>query len=448
MRRYLIISLILILSAVPLLAEDWLTIYNDDLSLIRSQFELNLKSGFQNYSYDDITSRIMPTSVIVSSTVEGFQVAEQNYEYDLAGKWQIMAKYLDKEVEILTKSEARVVGTLKFFDGNSYGISEKGSGKLIVVSDEKTQMVSLSKLPDNFYVKPTLRWTLKSPQSGKIPVQLTYLSGGFSWDVAYNTVWDGDKLIFNSWVTINNTSGRAFTDVNLKLIAGDINRYYDRYAGGRGKYAFGMVEDAVMMDAMPEFEAKEFHDFHMYTLNQKASFADKQSKQMELFPTKEISAQGIYEYHTWDSGVKSIIRFTNNRESGIGEALPKGVIKVYKQDTDGNLEFIGEDGIDHTARYEEVSINTGKAFDLAGSTMERNRTNLGKNVYERDLQVTLKNNSKEEKTIHVIHRMDGNTRLVQQDYDPVIDSNNKATFTIKIQPDTIITFGFRERTEY
>lgn len=44
--------------------------------------------------------------------------------------------------------------------------------------------------------------------------------------------------------------------------------------------------------------------------------------------------------------------------------------------------------------------------------------------------------------------MDGNTRLVQQDYDPVIDSNNKATFTIKIQPDTIITFGFRERTEY
>ena len=76
MRRYLIISLILFITAVPLLAEDWLTIYNDDLSLVRSQFELNLKSGFQNYSYDDITSRIMPTSVIVSSTVEGFQVAE------------------------------------------------------------------------------------------------------------------------------------------------------------------------------------------------------------------------------------------------------------------------------------------------------------------------------------------------------------------------------------
>jgi hypothetical protein len=158
----------------------------------------------------------------------------------------------------------------------------------------------------------------------------------------------------------------------------------------------------------------------------------------------------MYDYYTWASGIQSVIKFKNTEENGIGKPLPKGVIKVYKQDTDGNLEFIGEDSIKHTSKNEEVSINTGTAFDLVGSTMVKDQREVGKNVSERTIQVTLRNNSAELKKINVIHQMGGNSRILEVTgnfkYD--LDTNNKATFEIPVRADEQVILTFRERTEY
>lgn len=442
------LALILLLLASLAWAEDWITIYNDDLSLVRSNFELDLEQGRQKYNFDDITSRIESKSVIVHSLDGGVRVAEQNYEFDLAGKHQIIAKYIEKEVELLTIEEIQVRGILKFYDGSSYGVLEKGTDKLLVVPDKEIQILRLAELPSNFYTKPTLHWSLIADRTGSHPVQLTYLTGGFSWDVTYNSVWDEKNLAVNSWVTIKNTSGRAFEDVNLKLIAGDVNKVQDYYYRSKDMYMDQAMEAGSM--AAPSFEEKAFHDFHMYTLDQKVSFANNQTKQIELYPTQNVNAEAVYEYATWASGVNSVIKFKNTEENGIGKPLPKGVIKVYKQDTDGNLEFIGEDRIDHTGRNEEVTIKTGTAFDLVGSTMVRNQTQISKNISERSIQITLRNNSTEAKTINVIHQMGGNSRIisVQDDHEYTVDTNNKVTFEIPVQSDGQVILTFRERTEY
>lgn len=448
MARKICLAMLLLLFAAAAFAEDWITIYNDDLSLVRSNFELKLQKGRQEINFDDITSRIMPASVIVRSLGGGVRVAEQNYEYDLAGKWQIMAKYLDKEVTLITNEDAKLTGVLKFFDGSSYGLIESSTNRLLVVSDAETQIIQLASLPDNFYTKPTLHWSLIADKKADYPIQLSYLSGGFSWDVTYNCVWDEKILAANSWVTINNRSGRAFKDVNLKLIAGDINRVYDEYGyGGMGRLK-EEAYDMAMTEAAPAFEEKAFHDFHMYTLDQKVSFANNQTKQIALYPTQNVKATAVYEYSLWGGGVISIIRFKNTEENGIGKALPKGTIKVYKQDTDGNLEFIGEDRINHTGRNEEVTITTGKAFDLVGSTLVKDQQTISRSVSERTIQVTLRNNSRDIKTIDVIHYLGSNARIVAQDIKPEIDSNNKATFKVELRPDSEQIFSFRERTEY
>ena len=445
-----IILLLAILSLTSLVfAEDWLTIYNDDLSLVRSNFDLDLEKGIQEYNFDDITSRIESASVIVNSLNGMVRVAEQNYEYDLAGKYQIIAKYINREVQLLTKDNSRVLGTLKFYDGSSFGILEEGTGRLLVVADSETQIIQLAELPSNFYTKPTLHWNLIADAKSKHPVQMTYLTGGFNWDVTYNSVWDGKNLAVNSWVTIQNQSGKAFDNVNLKLMAGDVNRVRDKYYGyNRDIYAEAtMAYDA---GAAPSFEEKAFHDFHMYTLDQKVSFANNQTKQIALYPTQNVKATGVYEYATWSNGVKSLIRFKNTEENGIGKPLPKGTIKVYKQDTDGNLEFIGEDSIDHTGKNEEVTINTGSAFDLVGSTMVRDQREINKYISERTIQITLRNNSAELKKINVIHQMGGNARIleVRDNFKYTLDTNNKATFEISIRPDEQLILSFVERTEY
>lgn len=430
-------------------AEDWITIYNDDLSLVRSNFELELQAGRQDYNFDNITSRIDAPSVIVHSLGGGVRVAEQNYEYDLAGKSQIIAKYIEREVELLTKDDERVIGTLKFYDGSSFGVLEKGSDRLMVVSDSETQIIKLAELPSNFYTKPTLHWSLLADKAGKHPIQLTYLTGGLSWNVTYNCVWDEKKLALNSWVTITNQSGKAFDDVTLKLIAGNVNRVYNDY----GYYNNRKEMADVMMSAgsaAPSFDEKAFHDFHMYTLDQKVSFANNQTKQLEMYPPMNVNASQVYEYNSWGGGVSSIIKFKNTEENGIGKPLPKGTLKVYKKDSDGNSEFIGEDSINHTSKNEEVRITTGTAFDLVASTLVRDQKDLGKNVSERTIQITLRNNSADLKTITVVHQLGGNSRIlsVQDNYKYNIDTNNKVTFEIPVQPDKQVILSFTERTEY
>ncbi len=443
--KHILLALALSLVLLPLLAEEWITIYNDDLSLVRSRFELDLQNGRQEYNFDDITNRINPASVIV--TGGGIRVAEQNYEYDLAGKYQIMAKYLDREVMVITKDQSKLRGILKFTDGSSIGIIENGTGRLLVISDSETQWIQLAELPANFYTKPTLHWSLIAPKAGKYPVQMTYLSGGFSWDVTYNTVWDEKTLLLNSWVTINNRSGRAFDDVNLKLIAGDVNQVYTGY-NGAGMAADRMKVSAAYEAAAPSFEEKAFHDFHMYTLDQKVSFANNQTKQLELYAPQNVKATAQYEYPVYSNGVKSMIKFKNTAENGAGKPMPKGTIKVYKQDTDGNLEFIGEDSIDHTSKNEEVAINTGTAFDLMASTRVKEQKQVSQRVTERLIQVTLKNNSETKKTINITHQLDTNTTLIQSDLKYTKDSNDKVTFTTDVDPSKELIFTFKERSEY
>jgi len=429
-------------------AEDWLTIYNDDLSLVRSSFDLELNKGRQEYNFDDITSRIEPASVIVSSAKNEIIIAEQNYEYDLAGTMQIMRKYIERPISVLTKDQTLYEGTLKFFDSSTLGLVEEPGKKLVLVSYAEVQSVRLAELPANFYTKPTLHWGLIAPQKGKYPLMLSYLSGGFSWNVTYNTVWDGKNLLLNSWVTINNTSGRAFENVNLKLIAGEVNKireqYYDMMQG-RAK-AGGMAYE-MSADAAPAFEEKAFHDFHMYTLDQKVSFANNQTKQIQLFPVKNVTAKGKYEYTTFGDGVQSIINFKNVEEQGLGLPLPKGVIKVYKQDSDKNLEFIGEDEINHTSRNDEVNIRTGKAFDLVAKTIVTDQKSIPNRISERTMKVTVRNNSKETKTIEVIHHTNANSKILHTDrkYET---KDNKNTFTLEIAADKEAIIVFTERTEW
>lgn len=448
MKRGIMLLLASIMVLGSLMGADWITIYNDDLSMVRSTFDLDLNAGRQEYNYPDITSRIEPASVIVTSENGMVRIAEQNYEYDLAGKAQIMAKYIDKEVTVMTKNQASVYrGIMKFYDGSSIGIIESRTDRLLILSESEVEVIQLAELPSNFYTKPTLHWSLIAPKAAKYPAMMTYLTGGFSWNVAYNAVWDEKTLALNSWVTIQNYSGKAFNDVTLKLIAGEVNKvrnnYYDEVATMAGA---GMMMDKV--SEAPSFEEKAFHDFHMYTLDQKVSFADKQTKQLELYPLQNVTANAVYEYQVYGNGILSLIKFKNTEANGLGKPLPKGNFKIYKKDTDGNLEFIGEDSIDHTSKNEEISLTTGKAFDLVGNTIVKDSRTISNRVSERTIQVTLRNNSALKKTINVIHYLNSNTRILSASVKYSQDENLKVTFPIQIEPDKEVVFTFNERSEY
>ncbi|MDY6915010.1 MAG: DUF4139 domain-containing protein, partial [Candidatus Cloacimonadota bacterium] len=352
--------LILLLVASTWLIATQLTVYNDNFALVKDNLKIELPKGIVDYNFSDIPSTIEANSVIFTSQNKNLTMVAQNFEFDLASYNAILNKYIGKPIRLNTKTERKFNGKLQFFDNNSLGILEETTGELIIINRQEIVNIDLSQLPENFYLKPTLHWKFQSPAFSNYQCEISYLCKNITWEITYNTVWDEKELTINSWVTLTNNSGKSFNDTNLKLIAGEVRKLsetrYSAYKNGRA-----LTESA----SIPEFEEKSFHDFHLYTLSEKVNIKNKQTKQLQLFPTTTVKANSKYVYSTYSNKIASLIIFQNTKKAGLGIPLPKGNLKVYKKDKiDDQLEFIGEDKMEHTAKDEEIEITTGFAFDL------------------------------------------------------------------------------------
>src|SRR5438876_5222335 len=98
--------------------------------------------------------------------------------------------------------------------------------------------------------------------------------------------------------------------------------------------------------------------------------------------------------------------FKNADANHLGIPLPKGKLRFYRRDTDGHLEFVGENTIDHTPADETIRLYTGNAFDVVG---ERKRTEFhvdarGHN-FDETFEIKVRNHKKEAVQIRVVERL-------------------------------------------
>lgn len=97
----------------------------------------------------------------------------------------------------------------------------------------------------------------------------------------------------------------------------------------------------------------------MYTLARRVDLNESSRKQIEFIPTAyNVNLDKFYKLSVSAGGsaqnnipAKGTVKFLNSKSNGLGIALPKGTIRVFKSDpADNSLEFIGEDSINHTPR--------------------------------------------------------------------------------------------------
>mgnify|MGYP006278234389 CR=1 FL=1 len=444
MKKYVFI--IMLLCFCIIWANDQVTIYNDNFALVRSNLDLNLRRGLQDYYLDDIPSSIEANSIIIKAEDNDFEIFSQNYEYDLANTNKILNKYLNKEISISTENDNNFIGKLQFNDSQYIGILANTTQELQLINKEEIRNINLTKLPDNFFLKPTLHWKIITDKKDTYPVSYSYICSNMKWNTTYNAVWNEEKKILdmNSWVTIDNTSGKAYEDVKLKLVAGEVKKITQmRDQRVELKYAKRMATAA-----KPEFEEKAFHDFHLYTLSEKVTINNNQTKQITLFQPKNIKAKPIYEYRTGTDKVKSIIQFMNSKNAGLGIPLPKGIVKVYKRDTDDNLEFIGEDNLEHTPIEEEVKITTGSSFDVIPETVTLDKRKISRQKWEKKMKVSINNHSKKDKEVTVSHNLSGDWKIYNENFDYKKKSAYEIEFTKLIPAGKEIEFTWTEISAY
>lgn len=397
-----------------------LTVYNDNLGLVKDTRVLELKAGSQEIRFDDVAAQIDATSVHFRALDHPSDVSlfEQNFQYDLADADRLLQRYLGQNVTVQPKGDgpgaAAVGGTLLSFDPLSLVLrSERG---VSILNRGEIRSVNLADLPGGLVVRPTLVWNVAARNAGREGVEVSYLTGGIGWHAEYVAVVNADdtRLDLTGWVSIDNQSGATYENAKLKLVAGDVHRAQPEfYPGPVGRMTLQAV------DAAPKFQEESFFEYHLYALDQPATVRDRETKQLSLFPQ---AATGIVKKMTYDGerrpkDVVVSVEFTNAKSAGLGMPLPKGTVRVYKQAKDGAQEFVGEDRIDHTATDEKVRLTLGNAFDVVGERVQTDAQRVDDRTMKRTIRIELRNRKETPVTVSAIEHLYGTWTVTEKSHD-------------------------------
>jgi len=461
-------SILLVAGAlVPAIAtaESALTIYNQNFAVVRDTVPLDLKSGVNEVRYPDATAQVEPDSVILRDPTgkHSLQILEQNYRNDPVTQELLLSLFEGKTIDFETLRLKDNTQTREIIPGKiirSGYVPGGGPVQPIIEVNGKLQF-SLPGQPlfpdlgDDTVLKPTLNWLLQSDKPGKFDAEVNYITGGFTWEADYNLVSPekGDTVDLIGWVTMNNQSGKTFHDAKIKLMAGDVNKIQPQSfgSGGGGAYRLAMAE------AAPAVTEKAFDEFHLYSVARPTTLRDRETKQVEFVHAENFVARTIYVYdgssdYRFYGGLNesqgygtegnkkvSVMReFVNAETNHLGIALPAGKLRFYRRDADGQMEFVGEDRIDHTPRNETIRVTTGNAFDLVGERKQTSfRVDTGDKWMDESFEIKLRNRKKEPVEIRVVEHLYrwNNWEITQKSDDFKKTDSQTIEFRVPVKPD-------------
>ncbi|MET0261990.1 MAG: DUF4139 domain-containing protein [Rariglobus sp.] len=444
---------------LSLTAGPALTIYNQNFAVVRETIPFDLKAGVNLVNFAGVTTQLEPDSVVLrdASGKVALRILEQSYRSDAASQGLLLSLNEGKEIDFLVTDQngKEYVVTGKIIR-SGYKAGGEASTPIIEVGGKLRFSLPgqpiFPSLGDGAILQPTLSWQLNAESAAKVNAELGYITGGMSWQAAYNFVAPekGDQVDIVGWITVNNNTGKTFDDASIKLMAGDVNRVQPQ--GGQKN------DPRVMMMARAEVAdvtEKAFDEFHLYSLPRNVTLRDQETKQVEFLRATGVTAPQLYIYDQQKYGdkVATVREFKNTKENGgLGLPLPKGRTRFYRQDdADGRLEFVGENNIDHTARNETVRIYTGDVFDIA---VERKATDskLSNRDDQREeaFEITLRNRKAEAVEVRVtehFYRWPNWTLVQQSDPSEKIDAQS-AEFRVKLKPDEEKKITYRVRYDW
>jgi len=434
------------------------TIYNSNVGLVKDTRLIDLKPGIHELKFMDVAAKIDPTTVHIKSLLNGssLSVLEQNYEYDLLSPQKLLEKFVGQKVQLATinpetKKEEIVEATLLSTQGgNIFQIGDK-------IHVGHPGRIVLSRIPENLISQPTLVWMLENKFSKPQKLEASYLTSGINWKADYVAVLNRlDTLTdVTGWVTIDNKSGATYQNALLKLVAGDIHRVQPEM---KMDYARPM---AAAKEASQQFKEESFFEYHLYTLDRRTTVKDNQTKQMTLLDANQVPIKKLflfsghpqYYYSRYDQRsakqkVGVFLELENTKKNNLGMPLPKGTIRVYKEDKDGSLQFAGEDRIDHTPKDEKFKIKIGEAFDVVGDKVQTEYKHLGSNLYEVAFEVSLRNHKKEDIKVLVEEPIPGDWEMLSNTHPYEKLSAHLIRFDVPVAKDKEVKVKYRIRFRY
>lgn len=442
-----------------------ITIYNNDLALVKDQRKIELSAGNLSLAFRDVSARMRPeTALMRSLSAPGrLTVLEQNFDFDLLTPQSLLDKYVGRSVHVIrtnatTGQETSELATV--LASNNGTILKMGQR----IETGVPGRLVFDEVPAKLRDRPTLVMQIANNGAAQQDVELSYLTSGLSWKADYVVELNAndDKLDISGWVTLTNASGATYNQAQLQLVAGDVHRVLPQYQ----PTSMAMLAAPSPVARKSSLAEETLFEYHLYTLDRPTTIAENQTKQVALLSAsqvpvqKELLLKGSDYYYQSSAGelgqkikIGVFIEFDNKEYAHLGMPLPKGVVRVYKKDTQGNAQFIGEDRIDHTPRNEKVRLKLGDAFDV---TADKKQTHfkripgVGKfnDSFESAYEIIIKNAKKEAVTVTVQEPMPGDWQVLSENLPHTKGSSNTASWKVRVPPESSTQLSYRALVRY
>ena len=432
-----------------------LSIYNQDLALVKDIRPASLNNGLNEVIFDGVASQIQAETAIIYG--DGIKVNEQNYSYNLMSYDNFINQSIGQTVRTVQLNpengeniydNAKLIGyangkpILRF----SYGIESDFPGRVV-----------FEDVPAGMSNKPTLEAKLDVSKGGNQNLYLAYLTSGLSWKTDYvANVKSNDKLDLTGWVTISNNSGIDYERAKIQLIAGDINTA--RSIMGTRRMVKAMAFNAVMEDSISNgIQPESINSYELYTLPNITTIKDHQNKQIALIERNNVTYKKEFLLHSplyfnnfasdeFEKHHPSIIYvIENTADANLGISLPTGIIRFYENDKNSNLQFIGSNHIANTAKEDTLRLNLGDAFNISVSgkvtTADKkeisrkpvNNCAVVETLKSYDVEITVNNAEDVKNTVVIEQHFPDNHKIVKESVNS--ESKNASTRQWKIEVD-------------
>jgi len=446
---YLILSLLIStqVSAIESLVDTSkrtdlsLTVYNSGYGFITDSRKVNLSTGENKIIFKELSSDLIPESVIYSS--KNSKLLEQNFDYDLLTVNSLLDKSVGQKIflgKIDPSTGKEKIESAILLSNNEQSVFQFEDGRIEFIGTNSPYRFIFKELPANLKSTPTLSLLAESQANLEEDITLNYLSENIKWSSNYviNLNEKKKQLDLVGYATIVNDTKSDFSEVKLSLIAGDVNK------NRRNVYARQtmMLAEADMMvksrgSMAPERES--LSDYHLYTLPKSVDVPAAQQKQFVLLAVNKVPYKRVYEHesHLNNSRKESLplatkIEFKNSKKN-FGKPLPAGAIRFYQSDKNGSKHFVGENKIKHTPVNEKISLKIGNAFDVRVKekllARKRNSSNI---FYKKEIRVS--NQKDELAQIKLIQNLPNYTNVNFSEMPYEKESANQIKFSFEVPP--------------
>ena len=240
-------------------------------------------------------------------------------------------------------------------------------------------------------------WDIASGVSGKVPVEITYLTSGLSWRAFYmGTLTENEETMrLQAYVRVTNNSGEDYENAQTRLIVGKVHIIDEIAELARRQYPYGrpgaalpaltmpagverrFEEDSRLRKAMlsaaeapapKEIRKEGLSEYFLYTIEGTETIPNGWSKRLQSFDVDAVPVVNLYKYEQerYGNSVVRFLSFKNDQKHELGDTpIPGGLLKVYRSaGGQGHLSYTGQSQFKYIPVNEEVELNLGQVANI------------------------------------------------------------------------------------